>query len=97
MHEPEVPVSPRALLLELHALSVVLTPCPDGTLRTQGPTGVLTPALLEGLRQHQAALYGFVEVWGERAAIVEYDGGLTRAEAEQRAWQSLREERVTHG
>lgn len=27
----------------------------------------------------------------ERAAIMEYDGGLSRDEAEQRAWQSMRE------
>lgn len=28
----------------------------------------------------------WLEVWAERAAIMEYDGGLDRATAEQRAW-----------
>ena len=97
MPEPYAPASPRVLLLELHALSVVLTPSPDGTLRTQAPTGVLTPALREGIRQHTDALHGLVEVWEERAAILEYDGGLKREEAETLAWQFLREEHGTHG
>lgn len=26
------------------------------------------------------------EAWAERAAIMEFDGGLTRAEAEEAAW-----------
>lgn len=31
------------------------------------------------------------EWYNERAAIYEYDGGLTRMEAEQRAWKELEE------
>lgn len=33
----------------------------------------------------------------ERAAIMEYDGGLTRAEAERQAWQAFLRCRVNRG
>jgi hypothetical protein len=37
-----------------------------------------------------------VEDFEERTALMEYDGGLPRAEAETVAWQSVREEPDTH-
>ena len=79
-------MTPCDLLQQLHALGVVLTPYPDGTLRYKAPKGVLTPALLEGLRQHKTALHALVEAWSERAAIAEYCGGIPRTEAEWLAW-----------
>jgi len=45
-----------ALLEQLDAHAVVLTPSPEGTLRYKAPSGVLTDALRDALRQHQAAL-----------------------------------------
>ena len=48
---------------------------------------VLTPALLDVMRQHKPALHALVEEWSERAAIAEYCGGLSRPEAERLAWQ----------
>jgi hypothetical protein len=74
------------LFQQLHALGVVLTPYPDGTLRYKAHKGVLTPALLDGMRQYKAALHALVEEWSERAALVEYDGGIPRTEAERLAW-----------
>jgi len=84
-------MTPCDLLQQLHALGVVLTPYPDGTLRYKAPKGVLTPALLDGLRQHKTALHTLVEEWSERAAIAEYCGGVPRAEAERLAWQCVLE------
>ena len=75
-----------ALFQHLHAAGVVLKPYPDGTLRYKAPKGTMTPALRDGMRQHKAALHAVVEAFEERAAIAEYGGGLTRAEAEQLAW-----------
>jgi hypothetical protein len=71
-----------ALLQQLPAFGVVLTPSPDGTLRYKAPKGVLTPALLDAMRQHKQELHGLVEDWSERAAIAEYCGGLPRVEAQ---------------
>jgi hypothetical protein len=78
-----------ALLHQLHVLCVILTPYPDGTVRCRAPKGVLTPALLEDLRQHKTALHALVEEWSERAAIAEYCGGVPRVEAEYLAWQCV--------
>ena len=75
-----------ALLQQLHARGVVLTPYPDGTLRYKAPKGTLTSALLDGMRQHKAALHDLVEEWSERAALAEYCGLLPRAKAECLAW-----------
>ena len=46
---------------------------------------------LTGARQHSRELLpdDLVEPWEERAAIMEYDGGLSRADAEAAAWQCL--------
>jgi len=84
--EGKAALSPLALFQELRRLGVRLTPYPDGTLRH---TGTLTPALLDAMRQHKAALHDLVEAFEERAAIAEYCGGLSRAEAERLAWEWL--------
>ncbi len=78
-----------AVLQQLHALGVVLTPYPDGTLRYKAPKGAMTSALLTAMRQHKAELHGLIEAFEERAAIAEYGGGLPRAEAEALAWAGL--------
>jgi hypothetical protein len=96
--EGEAPFSPLALFQQLHALGIVLTPYPDGTVRCRASKGTLTPALVDAMRQHKAALHELVEEWSERAAIAEYCGGLSREQAEALAWQyALVEEVVTHG
>ena len=83
-----------ALLQQLHALGVVLTPSPDGTLRYKAPKGVLTPALLDAMRQHKDELHGLVEAFEERAAIAQYCSGLLCAEAEALAWACILAEPV---
>ena len=77
------------VLQQLHEYGVLLTPLPDGTVRYEAPKGVLTPALVDAMRQHKAELHGLVEAWSERASIAEYCGGLSRPAAEALAWQCV--------
>jgi hypothetical protein len=85
------------LLQQLHARRVILTPYPDGTLRCRAPKGVLTPALVEAMRQHKAELHDVVEAFEERAAIAQYCSDLPRAEAEALAWVCILAEPVHRG
>lgn len=69
---------------------------PDGSrplvfgLHIDAPAGVLTDALREAIREHEAALIDLLDEWGERAGIFEYEAGLPRAEAEACAWAWLK-------
>ena len=85
-----------ALLQQLHEHGLALTPSPDGTVRCRAPKGVLTPALLDAMRQHKSELHALVEDWSERAAIMEYEGGLTREDAEWQACLCVQGEGVAH-
>ncbi len=78
-----------SLLQRLHELGVGLTPLPDGTVRYKAPKGVLTPYLLDALRQYKQELHTLVEDFEERAAIAEYDDGLARNDAERLAWACM--------
>jgi hypothetical protein len=78
-----------ALFHKLHTWGVKLTPYPDGTLHYKAPKGIMTPALLDTLREHKEALLDLVEAFEERAGILEYDAGLAREDAEWLAWQEL--------
>src|SRR6266581_6637844 len=77
------------LLQQLHALGVRLTPLSDGRVHCRARKGVLTPALLDVIRQYKHELHDWVEAFEERAAIAEYCAGLPRPEAEARAWACL--------
>jgi hypothetical protein len=79
----------RDLLRQLSTLGVILTPHPDGTVNGRAPKGTLTPALVDAMRQHKSELHALVEEFEERAAIAEYCGALTRAEAEWLAWECV--------
>jgi hypothetical protein len=74
------------LLQQLQALGVILEPHPDGALYCRAPKGILAPDVLAAMRQHKAELHGLVEAFEERAAIMEYCGGVSRTEAERLAW-----------
>src|SRR5262245_48225055 len=79
------------LVQHLSARGVRMTPHSDGTLRCRAPKGVLTPALVDAMRQHKAELHALVEAWSERAAMAEYDGGLSRLKAEALAWRTVQD------
>lgn len=84
-------MTPLALLWTLRDLGVLLTPLPDGHIHVDAPAGVLTDALRQAIRQHKEALLDMAEWYEERAGLLEHDGGLSRAEAEQQAWLCLEE------
>ena len=85
------------LLQQLHERRVILTPYPDGTIRCRAPKGVLTPDLVEAMRQDKAELHDLVEAFEERAAIAQYCSGLLRAEAEALAWACILAEPIHAG
>ena len=82
------------LLTALCGLGVTFTSWVD-RLRVEAPQGALTPALRATAREHKAALLDLLEVFEERAALIEYDGGRPRDEAERLGWASLRGETGT--
>ena len=71
----------QALLRRLHASGVTLFVDVD-RLRYRGPAGAITPAMLTALDEVKSDL---VYEYHERAAIMEFDGCMPRAEAEARA------------
>lgn len=53
------------------------------------PLSVVTPELRERMLGSKPELVALVERFEERAAIIEFDAGHPRAEAEERAWASI--------
>lgn len=55
--------------------------------------GRLTPQQIQWLKGHvenlKAEVWPFYDVWSERAAIMEFDGGLSRIEAERLAYEDI--------
>ena len=76
---------PEKLLADLRAAGVVLSIEGD-RLAFDAPAGVMTDGLLARMRSHREELLALVESFEERAAVIEHDGELPRAEAERRAW-----------
>ena len=85
---PEL-MTPLAVLRTLHACGLRMTPYPGGRVQCRVPQNAWTPALLETLNRHQVAVADLLETFEERAAIAEHCGGLSRADAEQLAWETL--------
>lgn len=52
-----------ALLQQLHELDVALEPYLAGMLRSRAPKGVLTPAMVDAMRQHKPELHALVAQW----------------------------------
>jgi hypothetical protein len=73
------------LLQDLHARDIRLT-VEGNRLTYDAPEGVVTEEVLTLLRQHKVAI---LEMWEERAAICEFEGGLPREAAERLAWECL--------
>lgn len=79
------------MLEQARALGIVLS-ADGGKLRYEAPAGRLTPELRAALVANKAAILDLLETesaredFEERAAIMEFDGGLSRDEAERTAW-----------
>ena len=74
----------HTLLAELRARGIALRTVGD-RLRYR-PAAAVPPELRERIVANKPAL---LERFEERAAIIEFDGGLPREEAERRAWESV--------
>ncbi|MGB9670678.1 MAG: hypothetical protein ACPLXR_05955 [Halothiobacillaceae bacterium] len=78
-----------ALLADLRAAGFALHP--DGDRLIVSPASKLTPAQREAIREHKPGLLACLwaetlkEHFEERAAILEFDGGIPREEAEAAA------------
>lgn len=75
----------KNLFRRLVGLGVILSMAPDGRLAYDAPASSLGPDLLGAMRSHRDDLLGLVEAFEERAAVRQYDGGLSRADAERLA------------
>jgi hypothetical protein len=75
----------KSLFGRLVGLGVVLTMTPEGRLAFDAPAGVLGADLLDSMRAGRDDLLAVVERFEERAAVREFDGGLSRVDAERLA------------
>jgi hypothetical protein len=73
----------KNLFRRLITVGVVLSMADDGRLSYDAPAGVLSVDLLSSMRAHRYDLLILIERIEERAGIREYDGGLSRADAER--------------
>jgi hypothetical protein len=72
-----------ALLTECGTHDIQLSRGDGELLEIDAPQGALTSELLDRLRAGKAALLEVIEEFEERAAIMEFDAGLSRHEAER--------------
>jgi hypothetical protein len=78
------------LFLELQKAGVQFLIVSDGKLAYRGPVDSLKSEVIERMKLVRDELLSVVERYEERAAILEFDNGLERAEAEARALMELR-------
>ena len=93
-------MNPATIIQELQVDGVSLTLSPSGTIKATGD-GAAVNRWLTVIREHKAEIIDVLKVgagdtaaepfdreaWEERAAIAEFDGGLSREDAEWLAWQ----------
>src|SRR5690348_10347347 len=96
-------MTPYILLALAEALEVNVA-IKDGKITAKGQDAALT-VLLPLLRTYKDALqrhfsegntYCFAQLYQERAAIMQYDGGLSREEAERVACREVLKEFIAH-
>lgn len=80
-------IEARSVLADLRARGVSLRAVGD-RLRFR-PSAAVSAELRERIVANKPDLLALLERFEERAAIMEYDGGLPREEAERRAWESV--------
>ncbi len=71
------------LFAELRSIGVRLSIDPDGRVAYDAPVGVMTDDILGRMRSHRDGLLALCEQIEKRAAIMEFDGGMTRVDAER--------------
>lgn len=76
---------------DLLSLGTVFYVNEDGRLAYEAPHGVMTAERIACLRNHREELLPLVGKMGERAAVMEVDGGLTREEATHLAREEVLE------
>ncbi len=81
--------SVRSLIVEVRALGVLLSIDSDGRLAFDAPVDVMTNQRIGRLRANRDSILALVERIEERAAIVEHDGRMSRADAERLAWSEI--------
>jgi hypothetical protein len=89
-------MTPAAIIQQATADGVSLALSPVGTIKATGARGAVTrwlpliqehkPGILATLKEEVTS---GLEALEERAAIIEFDGGLPRAEAEVLAWEQV--------
>lgn len=77
------------LYRRIRSLGIVLSIDRDGRLAFDAPSGAMTSELIEDIRTHRIELLGILESIGERAAIIENDGGMSREDADRMALEGL--------
>ena len=82
-------VGAEILLSELRARGVELSIDPSGGLAFNAPKGVMTNMIMERIRAQRDELVDLLELFDERAAVAQYDGGLSRSDAERLALAEL--------
>lgn len=60
----------------------------NGNLHVR-PSNRITEGIRKAIRIQKTALVNFIEAYEERAAIIEYDAGLSRKDAETAAFHDL--------
>ncbi len=75
----------KSLFGRLIDSGVILSITANGRLSIDAPRGFLTEGVVSEMGANREDLLALVEQWGERAAIMEYDGGLARVDAERLA------------
>lgn len=78
-----------ARLAELHRRGAVLALSPPAAIDLDAPASMLTAALDRWFLDHQAEIVTILERLEERAAMIEFEAGATRSDAEREAWAQL--------
>lgn len=88
----EIPGRPTANTAEGVPTAALAVPDPPGCAEAQATIGSNGSASLEG----DAEPVAVSDAFEERAAIMEFDGGLSREDAEQAAWALVSTRRQRH-
>lgn len=84
------------LMRSCHSSGFQFARAENSRVQIDAPAGKLSDQLLAVLRTHKAEMLDILEWIDERAAIMEFDGGLSRSAAESQAWRFLYDQESVH-